>query len=251
MSDEEGPKTNRRPWLAGEPTWQGKVVPPPLPGHRPEPEPAPSPPPKPPVDVWDKRVDETHEQYLAFVCYRDMPQENLKSITFSPGYNGNKNLSHHTLSKWSSQFDWLERRAAYWVGLRKNMEAHDLNLMKEEAAAGRAGMAALKADLRASARAAASKLKALLEDPGAVSQMKPGDLIALYKTLAHEQHLADGEATSIAGDAVKKNAYEDYPPEIVAAMEKHRREKERAEAELEADAVLEELPVEKQKRVGG
>lgn len=199
---------------------------------------------------WDRQEDESYSQYLAFVCYRDMPEGNFLNLLHARDYKGDKTINRYTLTKWAEEYRWVERRAAFWLNLRESMDEQNRQILIEEDRAARAEMVIWRQNMRATGIAASAKMRAILEDPGAVNHIKPGDLIAMYKAIQHEQHLVNGEATSLTGETVIKTSYDAKSPRVLAAEEEDAREEARRQAELEADSEAVELPAEKQRRVG-
>lgn len=65
----------------------------------------------PPLQLWDRRPDESNKAWHAFCLYRDMGYgRDLKSVAKEIGYAGR---STNQLYKWAREYDWAGRLAAF------------------------------------------------------------------------------------------------------------------------------------------
>ena len=211
----------------------------------------PTPPPPPPkADAWEQLENESSEQFLCFMCYRDMPIGNVATVAFAPDYKGSK-LPSITLHKWAEKFNWAERRAAYHLSVLKIQETERLAVLRVDAANSAAETAVIRSNIRRGLMTLSERFATEAEDPGRVINVKLlASLMPAIKVMLHEEHLSKGEATSISGETSIKSPYDAESPRILAAREADAREEALRQAELEADAVAEELPPGKQKRIG-
>ncbi len=66
-------------------------------------------------ELWDRLVNEPERAYRAFECYRNLPSGERTLIEAYRQHVGNPDAvkPSDTWSRWSSQFAWRERAAAY------------------------------------------------------------------------------------------------------------------------------------------
>src|ERR671919_2031347 len=87
-------------------------------------------------ELWDRLENEPERAYRAFESYRTLPSAERKLIEAYRQRVGNPHAAKpsDTWSRWSSEFAWRERAAAYDDHLASvRLEAHE-QVIKEQAA---------------------------------------------------------------------------------------------------------------------
>lgn len=158
--------------------------------------------------IWEPLEGESSKAYEAFSIYRDMGiQRGIRKVAQELG------KSETLMSRWSSQYNWVERAAAW--------DAEQDRIMREEQVQSIKKMRKQHADLAYSMLIKAAKaLKRLPED-----EIKASDISRMVETASKLERISRGDV----GDVIEERKGEDAPPAVTFYMPDNNRDKEREE----------------------
>ena len=178
-------------------------------------------------ELWDRLENETERAYRAFEVYRNLPSGERTLIAAYRHHVGNPDAvkPSDTWSRWSSEFAWRERAAAYDAHLDRIRERSMEKAIQEEAE--RQAREVEKARYRYHELLTRNYEEAIeyIESGDFVQQMRPQDVINI---------------TKLHFEAVEKLGGFNPPQEIADWTEDEQAELDRIVKEIESEEAQEE-----------
>src|SRR5215218_962732 len=163
-------------------------------------------------ELWDHLENEPERAYLAFESYRNLPSGERTLIEAYRGHVGNPGAAKpsDTWSRWSREFAWRERAAAYDAHIDRLREKSMEKVIQREAEEQARQVERMRGRFNELMTIAYCETMEYLESEDFVQQMRPQDVINIMK-LYFEVTQKMGDTNTQSTDSVVDWS-EDEPP---------------------------------------
>src|SRR5215211_3161829 len=134
-------------------------------------------------EVWDRLENEPERAYRAFEAYRHLPSAERTLIEAYRGHVGNPDAAKpsDTWSRWSSEFAWRERAAAYDAHIDRLREKSMEKIIQQQAEEQARQLERMRGRFNELMTVTYSEAIEYLESGDFVQQMRPQDVINIMK----------------------------------------------------------------------
>jgi len=163
-------------------------------------------------ELWDRLENEPERAYRAFEAYRHLPSAERTLIEAYRGHVGNPDAAKpsDTWSRWSSEFAWRERAAAYDAHIDRLREKSMEKVIQQEAEEQARQLEMMRGRFNELMTIAYCEAMEYMESGDFLSQMRPQDVINIMK-LYFEVTQKMGDTNTQSTDSVVDWS-EDEPP---------------------------------------
>jgi hypothetical protein len=134
-------------------------------------------------ELWDRLENEPERAYRAFESYRSLPSGERTLIAAYRRHVGNPDAAKpsDTWSRWSSQFAWRERAAAYDAHIDRLREKSIEKVIQQEAEEQARQLERMRGRFNELMTIAYERANEYLESEDFVQQMRPQDVINIIR----------------------------------------------------------------------